>query len=480
MVPTPKNIGPLDERAQRVRIIISRLREGPQEWAFSLPPDSNLCVSVDDFFQALGNIYDEPDQVALAEANLTSLFQGDQEVEIYCTQFRRWSLATRWNDPALRNQFQRGLSPALKDELVHYTLPQSLEELMALMVRIDRRLRARRSEQAAAQVSVFSRVTPAVPSLPAAEPMEVGAMQTTTEPSPCRPRHALGTCFYCGDPRHWIKDCPRRPCTPQESSRNTPPRPVGGQEIIFSLVKNMEQVTYSQLYFQKSPRHSPKMHSDAHAVVYAVVRTDESQSHLPREDPVQEVQKTNVRLFSGKIVNRVLIVIIVLLCCLLGYMVYLRELSNCDKILWCDSMKQFCLNSNSSPAGCQLCPYNWLPHGDHCYYYSIETNRTWNQSRDDCKMMGADLLVIKNQEEKGFIERTLQQRVNDTYWIGLHRDGDVWRWVDEEYYNSSLFKFKVQSPERCTLMTKSGYYQDDCNRKYGTLCLKKAARIDLS
>ncbi|XP_077113149.1 killer cell lectin-like receptor subfamily F member 2 [Ranitomeya variabilis] len=80
----------------------------------------------------------------------------------------------------------------------------------------------------------------------------------------------------------------------------------------------------------------------------------------------------------------------------------------------------------------------------------------------------------------GFIERTLQQQVNDTYWIGLHRDGDVWRWVDEEYYNSSLFKFKVQSPERCTLMTKSGYYQDDCNRKYGTICLKKAAKIDLS
>ncbi|XP_069612012.1 killer cell lectin-like receptor subfamily F member 2 [Ranitomeya imitator] len=94
--------------------------------------------------------------------------------------------------------------------------------------------------------------------------------------------------------------------------------------------------------------------------------------------------------------------------------------------------------------------------------------------------MGADLLVIKNQEEKGFIERTLQQRVNDTYWIGLHRDGDAWRWVDEEYYNSSLFKFKVQSPESCTLMTKSGYYQDDCNRKYGTICLKNAAKIDLS
>ncbi|XP_069611135.1 killer cell lectin-like receptor subfamily F member 2 [Ranitomeya imitator] len=127
--------------------------------------------------------------------------------------------------------------------------------------------------------------------------------------------------------------------------------------------------------------------------------------------------------------------------------------------------------------GCLLCPPDWRLHGDHCYYYSDLTGRTWSQSRDDCKMMRADLLVIKSQEQQEIIQRSIAQRVQDTYWIGLYRDGGVWRWVDGEHYSGSLFQIKTPTSGRCVSMTGSHYYQDNCDTGRGCICVKKAVRI---
>ncbi|XP_073537728.1 killer cell lectin-like receptor subfamily B member 1C [Phyllobates terribilis] len=102
------------------------------------------------------------------------------------------------------------------------------------------------------------------------------------------------------------------------------------------------------------------------------------------------------------------------------------------------AIKELCVTRTNMSTDCHLCPPHWLLHGDHCYYYSEVTERTWSQSRDDCKMMGADLLVIKDQEQQNFIQITLKKQEDDTYWIGLYHDGDVWRWVDGEHYSGSL------------------------------------------
>ncbi|XP_075207692.1 uncharacterized protein LOC142312588 [Anomaloglossus baeobatrachus] len=139
--------------------------------------------------------------------------------------------------------------------------------------------------------------------------------------------------------------------------------------------------------------------------------------------------------------------------------------------------KELCPNKRDSSADCLLCPFDWRLHGNQCYYYSDEPNKTWSQSRDDCKMMGADLLVIKDQKQQEFIERTLKQKLTDVYWIGLHRDGDVWRWVDGEHFSSSLFQIKTQESGGCVSMTKSGYYKTSCSSITRWTCLKKAVRI---
>ncbi|XP_077114367.1 killer cell lectin-like receptor subfamily B member 1 [Ranitomeya variabilis] len=264
----------------------------------------------------------------------------------------------------------------------------------------------------------------------------------------------------------------------------------------------MEQVTYSKLNLKKGHGHPPKTCSaekdvpgvvyadirtaasqshlpaedpvpDVPGVVYADIRTAVSQNHLPAEDPVPEVQKKTLKRCDYK--TLIIVLLIVLLCCAVGFIVCEHLLYTCTKDE--NKLKELCINNTNSSSGCLLCPRDWRLHEDLCYYYSDVTERTWSQSQDDCKKMGADLLVIKNNEQQEIIQRSIIQWGENTYWIGLHYDGDVWRWVDGEHYSGSLIQIKIRTSGRCVSMTRSGYYQDNCNAGRRWICVKKAVRI---
>uniref|UniRef100_A0A3Q1IG07 C-type lectin domain-containing protein n=1 Tax=Anabas testudineus TaxID=64144 RepID=A0A3Q1IG07_ANATE len=67
------------------------------------------------------------------------------------------------------------------------------------------------------------------------------------------------------------------------------------------------------------------------------------------------------------------------------------------------------------------CEEDWELHGDKCYYFSTNKS-TWNQSRDDCRRGGGDLM---NKDD-------------DTFWIGLtdSKEEDKWLWVDDSPLNT--------------------------------------------
>ncbi|XP_032095037.1 C-type lectin domain family 1 member B-like [Thamnophis elegans] len=47
---------------------------------------------------------------------------------------------------------------------------------------------------------------------------------------------------------------------------------------------------------------------------------------------------------------------------------------------------------------CPLCPGNWSYHDGKCYWISKELG-TWDKSQEDCRARGAQMLVLKEQEE---------------------------------------------------------------------------------
>ncbi|CAJ0923308.1 unnamed protein product [Ranitomeya imitator] len=194
LVLKPRSSG---DPVQQVKIIISLLRGDPQDWAFSLAPGNPALCNIDAFFLALGLLYDEPNSVDQAEKNLLALCQGQDEIEIYCQKFRKWSVLTQWNECALAAIFRKGLSEALKDVMVGFPMPAGLNESMSLAIQISRRLRERKSVH---HLAVLSEHKP--------EPMQCDRTLTRAERQEHRRQNGL--CIYCGDSTHAISDCPKR------------------------------------------------------------------------------------------------------------------------------------------------------------------------------------------------------------------------------------------------------------------------------
>ncbi|XP_077311765.1 natural killer cells antigen CD94-like [Lithobates pipiens] len=151
----------------------------------------------------------------------------------------------------------------------------------------------------------------------------------------------------------------------------------------------------------------------------------------------------------------------------------------CDeKIRMMEIKKQLCVATSEDSDGCTLCPNGWIWHRENCYNISSGTEyRTWNESREVCEGVGADLLVIEDPEQRDFISRSSKGPSYQLFWIGLYGDGDGWRWVDGQHYNTSLFNLSGSSGDCVWLEAGSGYNKDDCQTKHNWICQKRALKI---
>ncbi|CAJ0949121.1 unnamed protein product [Ranitomeya imitator] len=183
--------------AQQVKIVISFLLGDPQNWAFALAPGNPALLNVDAFFLALGLLYEEPNLEIQAEKALLALSQGQDEAEIYCQKFRKWSVLTQWNECALAAKFRDGLSEAIKDVMVGFPAPTGLNESMTMAIQIDRRLWERKPVH---HLAVSSEQAPEI--------MQCDRIQSRSERQNYRRKNGL--CFYCGDSAHVISACSKR------------------------------------------------------------------------------------------------------------------------------------------------------------------------------------------------------------------------------------------------------------------------------
>nr|XP_046259499.1 CD209 antigen-like protein E [Scatophagus argus] len=73
---------------------------------------------------------------------------------------------------------------------------------------------------------------------------------------------------------------------------------------------------------------------------------------------------------------------------------------------------------------------------NNSFYYISSKSKSWDDSRQDCKDRGADLVVVNNKEEQLFINS-----LKRTFWIGLtdREEEGTWKWVDGSLLNSTGF-----------------------------------------
>ena len=218
----------------RIAFMITHLTGRAAAWATAeWARDSPLCRSLGLFTDSLKKIFDRTAPGREAAKALVQLKQRNQRVSDYAIEFRTIAADSGWNDLALLDAFVNGLSGLVKDHLVPLDLPEDLDSVIALAIRIDNRLWDRQKEREHPAVrSPSSRGPPrgirmgedsfpgvwikpplTTPSTTSEEPMQLGRARLSLEERERRLRQGL--CFYCGHRGHLMAACSLKDGAPQ-------------------------------------------------------------------------------------------------------------------------------------------------------------------------------------------------------------------------------------------------------------------------
>lgn len=129
----------------KIAYIISHLMGRAETWATAeWSRGSPVCSSLPAFTTSLTQIFQNIVPGREAARALVRLRQGKRHVSDYAIEFRILAAESDWNEAALYDAFLDGLLDPLKDYLVPVDLPADLDSLIALAVKIDKRLCERR------------------------------------------------------------------------------------------------------------------------------------------------------------------------------------------------------------------------------------------------------------------------------------------------------------------------------------------------
>ena len=193
---------------------------GTAEWERRTP----ACSSFQAFAAELCKVFGEASRGPDASGGLLGLNQGSRSVADYSIHFRTQASSSEWNQAAQCDAFLMGVADYIKDELISYELPTTLDGIIELASRIDRRIQARQQEkhlgltgrrQLAPSPAASGVSTPSGSrSSGEPEPMQVGRASLTPEER--RRRREGNLCLYCGQAGHFVPRCPLKGRAHQE------------------------------------------------------------------------------------------------------------------------------------------------------------------------------------------------------------------------------------------------------------------------
>ena len=176
------------------------------------------CASFSAFEEEMLKVFDLGSSTTEASQALLTIRQGNRTVADFSIDFRTLASRSSWNSEALVHAFLHSLADYIKDELVSHEQPPTLDDAIALAVRIDRRIQTRRRERGRlSQPPIRPRGEPSTSQSPPVkpqsqpnqpEPMEIGRASLTPEER--RRRLTSNLCLYCGGEGHRVITCPAK------------------------------------------------------------------------------------------------------------------------------------------------------------------------------------------------------------------------------------------------------------------------------
>uniref|UniRef100_A0A3Q1BU46 CCHC-type domain-containing protein n=1 Tax=Amphiprion ocellaris TaxID=80972 RepID=A0A3Q1BU46_AMPOC len=190
----------------RIAYILSLLAGAARDWGSAVwAAQTAVCHSYVAFVQEMRKVFDHLVRGRDAGGRLFSLRQASRSTAEYAVEFRTLAAESGWNDVALQGAFQRGLSKAVKDELATRDESSSLDELIALAIRLDNRIQDRNPPP---RILLVASAPPPAASAPEDEPMQLGRAHLSEEEK--QRRRQTNACLYCGEMGHYAAACPSK------------------------------------------------------------------------------------------------------------------------------------------------------------------------------------------------------------------------------------------------------------------------------
>ncbi|KAG1964568.1 retrotransposable element [Pimephales promelas] len=171
----------------------------------------DCCASFQALSEEMKRVFDRAVAGKEAARLLAELRQGEGSVADFSIRFRTLAAECRWNEAAQWDMFLHGLADRVQREIYAMDLPETLNGLVELALRVDARLnRVARLTRPSRPVFGAEDHQPggasAVSPTNDHEPMQVGRARLSREER--ERRRSQGLCLYCGRAGHFIHSCP--------------------------------------------------------------------------------------------------------------------------------------------------------------------------------------------------------------------------------------------------------------------------------
>lgn len=204
------NKSAFNKESKKVEFVGTLLTGTAASWFFAHWPNDERFQDFEEFKKFFTLCFDDHDREIVASNKLAKMAQGRRSVNAYATEFMLIKRDLSWGDAPLLFHFRKGLNKDIRDHLLHFPKPATLQDIIDTATSIDVRIREETNPSWMGSEALPSRDSDA---------MEIDAVQVNVRAKTLRGpitqeekdrRYRERLCFFCGGKGHVAMSCPQK------------------------------------------------------------------------------------------------------------------------------------------------------------------------------------------------------------------------------------------------------------------------------